>query len=69
MKGNKKEQRGKKDERISVLPRAPVFGSVTWRVCVCWQVLYLGGVIQFERGLLRYSPEMSSHLLLITFII
>lgn len=64
-----KEQRGKKDERISVLPPAPAFGSVARRACVCWQVLYLAGVIQFERGLLRYSPEMSSHLLLITFII
>lgn len=32
-------------------------------------VFYLCGVIQFERGLLCYSPEMSSHLLLITFII
>lgn len=60
---------GKNDERISVLPRATMFGAAGGSVCVCRQVLYLGGVIQFEGGLLGYSLEMSSHLLLITFVI
>lgn len=30
---------------------------------------YLSGVIQFKRGLLCYSPEMSSHLLFVTLIV
>lgn len=36
-------------------------------MCVC--DMYLCGVIQFERGLLCYSPEMSSHLLFVTLIV
>lgn len=42
-----KEQRGKKEERISVLPRAPVFGSVT------------GGGMESERLLAGVVPRWS----------
>lgn len=39
------------------------------RVCVYVRDMYLCGVIQFKRGLLCYSPEMSSHLLFITLVV
>ena len=39
------------------------------RGLMCWQVFYLCGVIQFEWGLLCYSPEMGPHLLLVTLVV
>ena len=48
---------------------APLSKKTKTLESLCRQVFYLCGFIQFEWGLLCYSPEMGSHLLLITLVI